>query len=267
MSLMTFNSFIPMQPAFALYACSYVEHKDVDYSNQITTLYYQFQLGESFEHFITTVPDGCIDILFLCDSKKPLVSVHGTRLQKKPINLQKGIVYFGVRFIPNLDGKDFYCSLKELVDSDVSFQDFMGIDPCITQKIINESLFEGRVKLYKKHIGKSLFEELHSSQRVIKYAVNKIYSLKGNITINQLSNELGYSSRYLRKVFEERVGISPKLFCQISRYQFSLQMLVNQKPIFDVIHQNGYYDQSHFINECKKFSNDTPTQIKKYCMK
>jgi AraC-like DNA-binding protein len=81
--------------------------------------------------------------------------------------------------------------------------------------------------------------------------------------MNQLANEIGYSTRYLRKQFETHIGISPKLFSKIIRFQCSLNMLLNNNhyTVNDVIYENGYYDQSHLINEFKDFGYITPYKL------
>ncbi|RJS63861.1 hypothetical protein CJ485_03605 [Priestia filamentosa] len=52
------------------------------------------------------------------------------------------------------------------------------------------------------------------------------------------------------KQFEQDIGISPKLFSQIVRFQCSLSMFMNDKnySICDIIEESGYYDQAHLMN-------------------
>lgn len=81
--------------------------------------------------------------------------------------------------------------------------------------------------------------------------------------MTELANETGYSTRYLRKQFEDHIGISPKLFSQIVRFQSSLNMLLKNAScsVIDVSNENGYYDQAHLINEFKNFGYDTPYKL------
>ncbi|MBZ5753550.1 AraC family transcriptional regulator [Metabacillus rhizolycopersici] len=253
-------SFIPIQPELEQNSDYYIEKKEIDLINKTTILFYQFQLHKDLTNPISIVPDGCIDILFLCHDKTPCATVHGSRLQKKSITFQAGYEYFGFRFIPNQDTRKFNYSMKEIIDGDILLADLFTLDHHAVERMINEKKFYERINLFKELIGNNLFTDC-SSQRIISYAVNKIYSSKGNININNLATELGYSSRYLRKQFEDRVGLSPKLFSQITRYQYSLHMLLNNNSVWDVIKENGYYDQAHLINEFKKFGNITPNQL------
>ena len=256
------NLFIPIQPELEQNADYYLEKKEIDIINQTTILYYQFRLNKDLNKSILIEPDGCIDIMFCCSDISPRAIVYGSRLQKVPIIFQAGYEYFGIRFIPNLDSRTFNYSMKEIADRDILLDDLLPLDPNIIEILINEKDFYERIKLYKDLIGNKILTDC-SSQRVISYAINNIYSSRGNININNLAADIGYSPRYLRKLFEERIGLSPKLFSQITRYQYSLSMLLNHNSLWDVIKQSGYYDQAHIINEFKKFGGVTPNQLVK----
>lgn len=256
------NQFIPIQPGLKKYTDYYIEKKEIDLLNQTVVLYYQFQLQKDSNKPILIEPDGCIDILFNCNDTKPQATVYGSYLEKKPYQLQSGQEYFGIRFIPNQDARNFYFSMKEITCKDVCLIDLLKLDPSTIERIIDEKNFLWRVNLYKELIG-SKFHSDSSTQRVVRYAIKNIYSSKGSININNLAKETGYSTRYLEKLFEQHVGITPKLFSRITRYQYSLYMLTNNHSLWDVIKQNGYYDQAHLIKELKKFGNFTPKQLLK----
>jgi len=254
------NQFIPIQPGLRKYADYYIEKKEIDILNQTVVLYYQFQLQKDLNKPILIEPDGCIDILFSCNDTKPQATLYGSFLEKKPYPLQTGQEYFGIRFIPNHDARNLYFSMKEITSKDICLIDFLNLDPNIIELITNEKNFLWRVNLYKELIA-SKFVSDSPTQRVVRYAINKIYASKGSININNLAKEIGYSTRYLEKQFDQHVGISPKLFSRITRYQYSLYMLTNNHSLWDVIKQNGYYDQAHLIKELKKFGNITPKQL------
>ncbi|TJY40642.1 helix-turn-helix domain-containing protein [Cohnella pontilimi] len=84
----------------------------------------------------------------------------------------------------------------------------------------------------------------------------------GLVSMESLSNEMGLSDRWLRVKFEERLGISPKTFASIIRFQSCYQALLQDKRGFL---QSGrfndhYYDQAHFIKEFKRFMGHSPAK-------
>lgn len=254
-----------MQPEFEMNTGYYVEHKEGDRGNHSTFLFYQFKMNEGSTKPISVIPDGCIDILFCCDERKPAANICGSVLQSKSINLKTGYEYFGVRFLPKQETQNLNFPMSEMIEREVPLTDMISIGAAGLEKVVNERDFYKRIQLFKQMIGQTIFASGNSPQSIIKYALNKIYSSKGNININQLADETGYSTRYLRKKFEENIGISPKLFSQIVRFQYSLYMLLKDHnySIKDIIVENGYYDQAHLINEFKKFGNLTPNTLSK----
>ncbi|MCU6340012.1 helix-turn-helix domain-containing protein, partial [Enterobacter quasiroggenkampii] len=91
----------------------------------------------------------------------------------------------------------------------------------------------------------------------------QIICSSGSRRMSDLSQHTGYSSRYIAKVFHEYVGMSPKLFSRIVRFQHVLDALLrsNYEGVMEEMMELGYYDQNHFIKEFKEFSSFTP---KKY---
>lgn len=84
-------------------------------------------------------------------------------------------------------------------------------------------------------------------------------------SVDALKEELGVSSRYFRKVFYQDIGIPPKAFLRIHRFNMAFQTLRagRYRKLSDIAYQLDYYDQSHFIREFKYFTGATPLQFMK----
>ena len=83
--------------------------------------------------------------------------------------------------------------------------------------------------------------------------------MQGLTTIKQLEKKTGYSKRYLDMLFKNHLGISPKKLATIQRFQhFYKHFEGDNIDIYDL-----YYDQSHFINEFKRYTGLTPHQYSK----
>ncbi|NTV78889.1 MAG: AraC family transcriptional regulator, partial [Clostridiales bacterium] len=72
-----------------------------------------------------------------------------------------------------------------------------------------------------------------------------------------------YTARYVQKVFVEYIGISPKLFSRVIRFQKSLDYIFSNTSldIYQMVYELGYYDHAHFIHEFKEFCLFSPSQI------
>ncbi len=79
--------------------------------------------------------------------------------------------------------------------------------------------------------------------------------------IEELSGQIGLSPRRFTDVFRDEVGLTPKLFSRIRRFQGALRRLSEGKRVewADFALSCGYYDQPHFIRDFQAFSGLNPS--------
>jgi AraC-like DNA-binding protein len=106
-----------------------------------------------------------------------------------------------------------------------------------------------------------LRESRTRSSPVIDFALNHLHDSPGTTTIAQLTRSIGLSPRRFSQLFREHVGVSPKLFCRIQRFQQAVQLMHRSADIHwaELALTCGYYDQSHFTNDFTAFSGFSPT--------
>lgn len=82
-----------------------------------------------------------------------------------------------------------------------------------------------------------------------------------NTSVRQCADYEGVSERRLSQVFREQVGMSPKAWCRIRRFQMAVASLHQGIEVHwaDLAIRCGYYDQAHFINDFRAFSGINPT--------
>ncbi|MBX3244474.1 MAG: AraC family transcriptional regulator [Acidobacteria bacterium] len=96
----------------------------------------------------------------------------------------------------------------------------------------------------------------------IAYAVNEMRTNPDRLNIARMNHNIGYSQKHFTDMFKRQVGITPKAYLKIMRFQQVLMRLENV-PV-DVVDwpsiafDSGFYDQSHFIHDFKMFSGFTP---------
>lgn len=111
-----------------------------------------------------------------------------------------------------------------------------------------------------------LLERLYlgsESHAAVRFALKKMAQPERMGALSDLAVEVGLSQRRFIELFTRQVGVPPKLFCRILRFQKAKQALLcgsaNQSAELALAH--GYYDQSHMINEFQSFSGATPRQL------
>lgn len=82
---------------------------------------------------------------------------------------------------------------------------------------------------------------------------------KGAVTVKELSEKTGWSSRQMNRYFNTWLGVSLKAYLNIIRFSNSMKQLRNGNFYPEL----NYGDQSHFIREIKKFAGVKPTILNK----
>ena len=95
---------------------------------------------------------------------------------------------------------------------------------------------------------------------VVERAQDRLIQKNGLVDIEGLSNQLNISRRSLERYFLDNVGMSPKYYAKVLRfnYAFGLKRANPALDWFDIIYDCGYFDQTHFIKEFRHFTGQPP---------
>lgn len=111
-----------------------------------------------------------------------------------------------------------------------------------------------------------------------RYLYHKQYNLKrittavnssdlGNVSINNLADISCLSYKQFKRIFAEYVGLNPKEFIRVIRFQRTLYSLQTNPTtnLTELAYTCEFYDQSHLIQEFKHFSGYTPREYIAIC--
>jgi hypothetical protein len=153
-------------------------------------------------------------------------------------------------------------NLYEITNNIVLFSDVYGsAGKRLEQRLLEISDPMEKAFLLQTFLA-GLLERPYSQMNIIDYSVNAIMKTQGCLKIKNLEKKTGYTKRYLDMLFQKHIGISPKTFCSITRFQYFHGLWAkNPSPGFygNEIY-SFYHDQSHFIREFKRYSGYTPEQ-------
>ncbi len=83
-----------------------------------------------------------------------------------------------------------------------------------------------------------------------------------SLQVNELAGIANLGYKQFGRVFNSHVGMMPKEYARIVRFQKSMWLLQNQSTDYaGIAYLCGYSDQSHFIRDFRQFSGTTPGQI------
>lgn len=96
----------------------------------------------------------------------------------------------------------------------------------------------------------------------VEYAVGRIKSDPSGINLGRLNRKIGYSQKHFISMFRKQVGLTPKKYLRINRFQQALGEIERSGKIdwTRIAQKCGFYDQAHFIADFKRFSGFTPEE-------
>jgi AraC-like DNA-binding protein len=99
--------------------------------------------------------------------------------------------------------------------------------------------------------------ELHPA---VAYAIRRFCHGSEGGSVAAVTERVGLSPRRFIELFHRQVGLTPKTFSRVRRFQQALRSFHGRREIdwAQVALENGYYDQAHFIHDFQSFSGFTP---------
>lgn len=224
--------------------------------------YFEFFIPrETKEKNHLLVPEGCVYLVYFKSGSidknwcKVLGPHHGSIL----IPIFPGTRYWGIRFFPGSTEVFFKRKAIYLRNQNLDL------------KKLNNGLFKILfTKLNKVNSVlevSSIFDEVLSSLITsnlmidpnIQKAVRIIIKNNGQMKIKDILNEVNMEERTFRRKFKEKVGLTPKEFSKIRRVRYSIQKIISESNLNEIIYDSGYFDQSHFYRDSLKILGIKPT--------
>jgi AraC-like DNA-binding protein len=96
--------------------------------------------------------------------------------------------------------------------------------------------------------------------RSISWALQRLLRQPDLPAIRSVVDELGISHKHFVAQFRRQVGLTPKLFCRIQRFQQVLSQIACRQTVewADIACGCGYFDQAHFVKDFQSFAGLNP---------
>ncbi len=212
------------------------------------------------------VPDGCVDILFDCDTRRPGAKLCGTPLKAQRVDLLHQHRYFGVRFRPGVIPGFAHNLAEDLAEQQIDLQDLLPNAQAMIDGITCEAQFDAQMALFNGFAPSTLARNTSALTTLI---IDKVLAHRGDIRVSQLEALSGYTERTLQRQFRHDTGMTPKTFCRIIRCQAALSCIGSGSELSfsDLAQDLGFTDQSHFLRDFKQLISTTPNDYQRQLIK
>jgi AraC-like DNA-binding protein len=150
--------------------------------------------------------------------------------------------------------------LRELTNRVVPLEDLLGNEANrLLERLYDEPTWHARFALLDAELGRRL-EAARQLPAAVVSAWARLRETDGRTEIESLARELGYSRRRLTARFAEEIGLTPKTFARVLRFERASALLkLDDGGRFGEIAQDcGYYDQAHLNRDFREFAGISP---------
>lgn len=221
-------------------------------------------------------PDGTFGLLFLeknkevyrsLDTKTKLLNVSGTSFfgqKTKPVNykyFQSNKTTFGIKIKPK--GMALFVNDSLSSTKDCFFEvDIINRDLSILEaQIFEANTIQEKIAVIDRYILRSLQNKGSQSDYILFSKITEyIDRKKGDVGLSHLYHHFNLNYKKVERLFSFYLGVSPKTYLRIVRFNHTIQLQSQLKELnlTQLGNELGFYDQSHFIREFKRFSTLTP---------
>ena len=189
------------------------------------------------------------------------VALAGPRLSPFAIETPSEDRIVGIEFLPGGTFPFFRPPASELTNQSLALEQlWRGTAGDLREQLIAAPSVEAQFTLLEQNLLAQLARplELHPA---VRFARRSICRAPHTASVSRLLERIGLSQRRFIQLFHDQVGLSPKAFCRVRRFQRVLAT-VHRRPAVDwaqVALDGGYYDQAHLIHEFQSLSGLTPS--------
>ena len=171
----------------------------------------------------------------------------------------------GVRFHPLGAWRVLGIPQHELADRVLDLDAVLG-DAVhgVRQRLLEQTQPAARLSLFEDWLRERAGARAEGHPAV-RWALRRMQEAKGQVGIEGLAGESGYSRKHLAQLFQREAGLAPKALARVLRFSHALaQLRAPGDCEWEKLAQDcGYYDQSHLIREFQSLAGHSPGELQR----
>jgi AraC-like DNA-binding protein len=218
------------------------------------------------------VPSGTLEIVFnLVDdafriygsrgaSQLPGAMVSGCYGAAFDFDTRAHASVVGVHFRPGGAARLLGVPPGELADTHVPLDALWGREGRLLRERLGAASEGERLRILEQALAARL-GRARAPRQVIPHALHALDAVRAEV--GQISRELGLSKRRFIEVFSADVGMTPKRYARVRRFQRALALAEKSAAPHwaELAARSGYFDQAHLCRDWVELSGVSPTQF------
>ena len=151
----------------------------------------------------------------------------------------------------------FRTSMAELAGRTCALDDVLSDDSFLSIEALESAVSaQRRFALLDDALARRVDGAREPTPEVL-WAWERVLATRGTVRVGELTAQLGWSRRRLGRRFQEEVGLGPKAFARMVRFDCAA-CAIGTSELARVAIDCGYYDQSHLTSDVKRVTGMTP---------
>jgi AraC-like DNA-binding protein len=192
-----------------------------------------------------------------------LATLHGPHAVSAHLRRQGALCLLGARLKHGIAATFLNFPVKDLSNRFVPVESFW---PQAEAELVAPVLAAPTIRAKMVAMEKSLAKFFAKARRVdatLRKAVKLMAQHQGDVEVSELARQLKISRQTVKHKFDNAVGLSPKSFGKLRRFQNVLRCVSTDVSInwSELAQRCGYYDQAHLIREFNSFTGFSPEKF------
>lgn len=153
--------------------------------------------------------------------------------------------------------------LRELRGKTVAFADLLPGHRDLCEQLAELRSWDARFDRVERFLIER-FADSSACDPALSWAAQRIAADGGRTDLAQLARELGYSHKHMIARFHDQLGLPPKVWARLQRFDRLRRALLQpgpQRSWAELAQASGYYDQAHMSRDIKQFTGEAPRAL------
>lgn len=195
--------------------------------------------------------------------KRAKTVIFGQPVFRQTLHLPNEYMMFNIRFQPGALFKLLRIPMTEFVHKNIDAESVFGKEIReVNEQLVNAENFSSMLPIIETFIYKKI-KQIKVDTRPIDKIGRSIIDNPEDFELQKMAAMACLCPKQFERNFTQQIGISPKFFARISRFNKAFEKKENNKELnwLQIAIHTGYHDYQHLVKDFKQFAGTTPNSL------